>query len=210
MDLAPAITDIREQYPLLPVEDTWAIAQACGIAHPVHPRTREPIVLTTDFLLTRRTVLTEHMQARTVKYAKDLGSKRTLEKLEIERRYWMNRQTDWGILTEHEIPPALAKNLEWLHPFFDREALAPLSSDTIQHASQILTEAVTAKTSPLRTVTSSCDATLNLPAGTSLSITRHLLATRQWIVDLRVLINPSQPLDLRQTAITHYHPPSTR
>src|SRR6266702_2207545 len=43
------IVDIREQYPLLPLENTLAIAESCGIKHPIHPKTKKPIVLTTDF-----------------------------------------------------------------------------------------------------------------------------------------------------------------
>src|SRR6266699_6157980 len=46
------IIDIREQYPLLPVSETLTIARACGIRHPIVPGTKQPVVLTTDFVLT--------------------------------------------------------------------------------------------------------------------------------------------------------------
>ena len=51
-DLAGPGVDIREQHPLLPVEETVAIATALGIRHPVYPKTKAPAVLTTDFLIT--------------------------------------------------------------------------------------------------------------------------------------------------------------
>ncbi|WP_077849884.1 TnsA endonuclease N-terminal domain-containing protein [Clostridium puniceum] len=37
------VVDIREQYPLLPIEDTLAIALELGIKHPEDPQTHQPI-----------------------------------------------------------------------------------------------------------------------------------------------------------------------
>lgn len=52
--------------------------------------------------------------ARTIKPAADLGKPRSIEKLEIERRYWMALGVDWGIITERELPPVFCRNLEIL------------------------------------------------------------------------------------------------
>nr|WP_239586128.1 TnsA endonuclease N-terminal domain-containing protein [Brevibacillus laterosporus] len=46
------IVDIREQFPLLPLEETIVIANELGINHPTDLKTGSPIVMTTDFLLT--------------------------------------------------------------------------------------------------------------------------------------------------------------
>ena len=46
------VTDIREQYPLLPLSETWQIASLKGISHPTSPKTNQPVVMTTDFLIT--------------------------------------------------------------------------------------------------------------------------------------------------------------
>nr|WP_269843845.1 TnsA endonuclease N-terminal domain-containing protein [Domibacillus epiphyticus] len=48
------MVDIIEQYPLLPVEETIVIADELGLKNPADPRTGEPIVMTTDFLVTVR------------------------------------------------------------------------------------------------------------------------------------------------------------
>jgi len=50
--------------------------------------------MTTDFVLTIKKDLATIYRARTVKYAADLIKARTLEKLEIERRYWQARGVD--------------------------------------------------------------------------------------------------------------------
>src|SRR5438876_7959715 len=97
---AKKVIDIREQYPLLPLENTLAIAESCGIKHPVNPKTKKPIVLTTDFLLTLEHEGQHVEQARTIKPFAQLASDRTLEKFEIERLYWGSLHTDWGIVTE--------------------------------------------------------------------------------------------------------------
>src|SRR5258708_24039383 len=63
------VTDIREQYPLLPIDDTLAIADSLDIKHPAHPKTKEPIVMTTDFYISLRNDRATFEHARTVKYA---------------------------------------------------------------------------------------------------------------------------------------------
>src|SRR6476660_4730855 len=73
----PHIIDIREQYPLLPLSATQAIADRLRIRHPAFRGI--PVVMTTDVVVTieRNDRLIE--VAITIKYAKDLGNKRTLE-----------------------------------------------------------------------------------------------------------------------------------
>ncbi len=44
--------DIREKFPLLPLEETIVIADELGLKHLTDPKMNEPIVMTTDFLLT--------------------------------------------------------------------------------------------------------------------------------------------------------------
>ena len=58
-----------------------------------------PYVLTCDFMITTQSGL----MARTIKLSSDLQNKRTLEKLEIERRYWKEVGIDWKLVTEHEM-----------------------------------------------------------------------------------------------------------
>ncbi len=52
--------------------------------------------------------------ARTIKPAEALSKPRTVEKPEIEPRYWTAQGVNWGIVTERELPPALLGNLELL------------------------------------------------------------------------------------------------
>lgn len=190
------VSDIREQYPLLPLEETLAIAEQCGISHPKDPKTQEPIVMTTDFLITVSQEIGFIEQARTVKSSQDLQSRRTLEKLEIERIYWQERSVDWGIVTEREIPQILSKNVAWLHPLFTIEDLSPLSISEINRIATALALRIPKHYAALAEITSECDDQLGLFAGTSLSVVRYLIANRRWLVDLNKPIEPNQPLAL--------------
>lgn len=114
------VVDIREQYPLLPVESTQAIAKAIGVRYPRYRSTTLPLVMTTDFFLTVRQPDGDFKSvARTIKYQNDLkeDSIRTLEKLEIERRFWMSQGVDWTIVTEEMFTPDLIKNLGLLRRY---------------------------------------------------------------------------------------------
>jgi len=191
------VSDIREQYPLLPQAETLAIAQTCGFRHPADPRTKEPIVMTTDFVIT---VAQNRLQSveyvRTVKPSTQLQSKRTLEKLEIERRYWQARNMDWAIVTEHEIPKVLSKNVELLHGYLQLTDRLVLSEDKIHSITKALTTQVQRGDVSLRAAASACDRQFSLEPGTGLTVAYHLLATRQWHIDMNVRINPGKPLPL--------------
>lgn len=188
-DWAQPVVDIREQYPLLPLEETRAIAEECGFRHPgvPHPTKRGAqilVVMTTDFVLTIAKGLERFEQARTVKYAQDLQSPRTLEKLEIERRYWARRKVDWRIVTEKNFSRVLAHNVELIHTYATIEDCLALPATTISQAVALLTTEVLHKSSPLRHIARACDERLGLELGTCLTLAYHLLATRQWHVDM--------------------------
>ncbi|MEZ9440783.1 TnsA endonuclease N-terminal domain-containing protein [Vibrio atlanticus] len=54
-EFSDSVIDIREQFPLLPLSLSLKIAQSLGIEHPKHPKhpiTKDPVIMTTDFLLT--------------------------------------------------------------------------------------------------------------------------------------------------------------
>ena len=52
-EYSDSVTDIREQFPLLPINLSIKIAEVLGIEHPTNPKTKKPVIVTTDFLLTR-------------------------------------------------------------------------------------------------------------------------------------------------------------
>ena len=110
LDWSEKTMDIREQFPLLELEEAIKIADSLGIHYPYDRKSGFPYVLTSDFLITTE----QETIARSVKLAKDLDNPRVCEKLEIERRYWKSRGIEWRLVTENQISRAKARNIEWL------------------------------------------------------------------------------------------------
>jgi hypothetical protein len=118
-DYAWNVVDIREQFPLFPEESTQKIAGDLHIRHPRYPNSKTMLIMTTDFLLTMADD-TKHLTfaAFSIKSSKDLSGKkrrRILEKLELERRYWLLRGIPWTLVTDEEINNSVIQNLDWLN-----------------------------------------------------------------------------------------------
>ncbi|GAA0751544.1 hypothetical protein GCM10008907_06000 [Clostridium sartagoforme] len=94
LEYSDNVIDIREQFPLLPLEDTLLIAEELGIEHPKNPENGEVIVMTTDFFITIKKGNEDCYIARTIKATDELLNKRVLEKFEIERVYWLRKGID--------------------------------------------------------------------------------------------------------------------
>jgi hypothetical protein len=198
LEWASQVSDIREQYPL-ELDRTLALGERLGIKHPTDPRTREPVVMTTDFVVTIRLDGKLVEQARCLKYAQELVAERTIEKLEIERLYWNEQYVDWGIVTEHEMEPILAANVAWVHPYRAVMDLVPVTGEVVRRVTAVLTPAVQARQAPLRELTDACDDQLGCAPGMSLTVVRHLIANQHWLVEMKQPINPAQPLGLLAT-----------
>lgn len=201
LEWSPIALDVREQFPLLPLDDTRAIAREYGFRHPTDPKSREQIVMTTDFLVTVDCGDRTEYRARAIKRRADLADRRTLEKLEIERAYWRGQGVDWGVVTEDELPMALVSNVEWLHFFRDATACAPMDADQIDRVAELLTARVREgrDSESLAAAADWTDDRLGLPPGSCLTVSRHLIASRRWLVDMHEPIDTRSPLRLLAT-----------
>ena len=112
------ITDIREQYPLLPIEEVEGIALMLGYKYPSEGIENGRHVMTTDFLITVNELGSERTIARNVKYAKDLENIRVVEKYEIEKSYWENRRVELKIVTEQSFDRRMAQNIAFLMGYY--------------------------------------------------------------------------------------------
>ncbi|MCM3081677.1 TnsA endonuclease N-terminal domain-containing protein [Brevibacillus invocatus] len=186
LDFTDEVTDIREQYPLLPLEETMMIAEKIGVKHSNIQNKDEPVVLTTDFLIT----VGNKNVARTVKPASELEDKRTIEKFEIERRYWESRHVDWGIITDLDIPDYFVRNIEWVHKEFHNEDVPDLGSFVINQLQNKLAKHLLEGETIARSCWM-CDEQLGLEVGTSLALFRHFIARKIWSVNMNERIVPT-------------------
>jgi hypothetical protein len=186
----PAVVDLREQYPLLPIEETIEIAKELNIKHPVEPKTQLPIIMTTDLLITSRSGLDTKESARSVKYSKDLEKSRVIDKLEIERQYWTRRHVEWAIVTEREISKPIVKNIKILREYREINDRINIDQREIEKMERVLRKILADM--PFNNACQYCDNAYELPQGTAMVLVYHFIATNQWLVNLQRSIAPDE------------------
>ena len=112
LEFCREVTDIREQFPL-ERDETLSIAARLNIKHPSYPGTRITTVMTTDFLVQLKRHNEETLEAFSCKTAEDLENPRTLEKLEIERRYYDDLGIPYRLVLNTSLPTHKVKNIYW-------------------------------------------------------------------------------------------------
>lgn len=113
LEWADSVIDIREQFPLS-MDNTLALAKELNIKHPRDPKTKENIVVTTDFCITLVRDNKSFIIARAAKKSGDLLKPRVVEKLKIEELYWLKQGIEWGVITENDLPMVYIRNIEWV------------------------------------------------------------------------------------------------
>lgn len=105
-------TDIREQFPLKR-EDTLDIALDNGIKHPSESGVK--LYMSSDFIVDSLDLQLPRYVIQ-AKYTNFLMDPRVIEKLEIERRYWLLKKVPWFLVTEKDVSPTLVQNISWIYP----------------------------------------------------------------------------------------------
>lgn len=113
VEFSDSVIDIREQFPLLPINLSLRIAKSLDIKHPFHTISREPIVITTDFLLTRRIGDEIVYEALTVKPENKSDELRVREKIEIERIWWELLGVKFNYYTGNKLTQIQSQNIKW-------------------------------------------------------------------------------------------------
>lgn len=169
--------EIREQFPLR-IAETPALAEEARITHPSGEGTFQ--VLTSDFLVNTTNHDFPKIALQAI-YSKSLQSSQTIEKLELERRYWESKNVPWNIVTEKDIPTVAFKNIEWMYPA-QRFKLPPdVTTDRVQFYTHHFIE------NPSQTIVNLCkklDLIYDMSSGESLREIRELIAQRCFIFDL--------------------------
>lgn len=200
LEYSSEVKDIREQYPLLPIEDTICIAKELGVEHPKNPKNGELIALTTDFLITTYTNNKEESVARTIKSKDDLLNERVLEKFEIERIYWEKREIDWGIVTDIEIDKVIANNIAFIHGYNDLKSIDSVNDIPLTDIHDLILEFIKRVIDERRSVREVCtefDKDMILEIGTGISIFKYLLINKIIEIDLKSKININKSIDIK-------------
>lgn len=200
LEYADLVEDIREQYPLLPVEETLVIANELGIEHPTNPQTGEPIVMTTDFLVTVKDNQKIKHLARTVKYKDELMNERVLEKFEIERVFWERQEIDWGIVTELEFPKDMAHNIAFIHGYSNLSIIDGFENiliDELEDMSIYFVRKLLESKQTIRQIAFDFERDFGMSSGCGLSLFKYLLVTKVIEIDILKKLDVNQKLDIK-------------
>lgn len=178
LEWKPTVTDIREQYPLR-IDDTVALAEEAGIRHPAIGGHSQ--VMSTDFIVDLAAPSGPQRIAVQVKSSSALKDPRTVEKLEIERRYWKKKNVLWRLVTEKQIPATVVKNLELLYSARARTENLDLLLDALPLYIDFLSAHPNTKIPDIAML---IDQSYSLEPGSSLARLRSLMAIRALTFDI--------------------------
>lgn len=143
--------------------------------------------MTTDFLLTVEKGKGLFEVARTIKMKDKLLDERVLEKFEIEREYCGRKGIDWGIVTEEEIDKTMARNISYIHDYYDirsYDVFQEMSAQHIEDLAMALMNRLLENSESVRVITNEFDADTHLHFGSGVTLVYHLLARKIIMVDI--------------------------
>jgi hypothetical protein len=108
-----------------------------------------------------------------------------------------------------DIAEVVAKNVQWLHGSYHLGEFPEFTDLRLAQIKQVILGSIPSS-EPLAQITSLCDNRLGLWPGTSLTAVRHLIATRRWVVDMQVPLEPSKPLRILGTSDDSLNSTSTK
>ncbi|NRG44282.1 TnsA endonuclease N-terminal domain-containing protein [Bacillus sp. CRN 9] len=192
------VTDIREQYPLLDFHDMNIDVDEELTKKLFDKKTQVPHIFTISFLVTRKAENGEYYdEARIIKQSQDLEKNATLQRLELQRRYFEKKGINFGVVTENEIDKQLSRNIGWILNSYDIQDypsltlnLPHLKSDMIQYLSN--------KEDSFQGIFSRFEKENILDEGLGLILFKHLVAHKEVRMDLRKKIYLTNKID-------HYH-----
>lgn len=201
LDWEEKVIDIREHYPLIDLEVVLNDISDLRLDKFIDRKTKETYILTTTFLIT---LLNSDGQksfaARSIKYASELSKKSTIEKLEIERRYWKAQGIDWGIVTNKDINDVRAKNIEWVHSVMNSDDCNGLSKAEFDDLFDgILYRFIDNKQS-IKNIIAGFEKDYSLDVGMGLLLFKRLVAEKRIVLDM------DKPINLSQTGKSVYIP----
>ncbi|CAO3417827.1 TnsA endonuclease N-terminal domain-containing protein [Azospirillum doebereinerae] len=204
-DWADAVEDIREQFPLDRTV-TRRIANEMGVRHPTDSATNAPVVMSTDLVIDVIRDGRVVTLARTVKPSSELAKPRILEKLEIERRCWVEQGGDWGILTEKDVPMTVVTGILWVHDYGYLDNLSQPHAGYYEEKAALIRRELPNWPGHL-TLGRFCtemDSILGMETGVALFLIRHLLAIKDIRCDMTQPLDDTAPLHRFEVAATSH------
>ena len=201
LDWENKIIDIREHYPLMDLEVVLKDTSDLRLDKFIDKKSIESYIFTTTFLITMLNPDGQKSFAtRSLKYASELSKISTIEKLEIERRYWKVKGVNWGIVTNKDINLVRAKNIEWIHSAItinNNNGIPKAEFDNLLDA--LLYRFIDNKQS-IKKVILEYEKDYSFDVGTGLLLFKHLVS------DKRIILDMDKPININNSSESIYLP----
>lgn len=196
LEWSSEILDIQEQYPL-DRELTQDIAREIRVRHPHYPGTQTPAVMTVDFFVTKASIDGPTELAINAKTEAEAATASSLEKLEIQRRYFQLLGVPHHLIYDCQIPKQKTSNLAWIRSSLLKEGESePRPGYFDEFCGRMAQELVSSRwlELPLNEYCRLFDDRHGLLGGTGLRVARMLMAHRALQVDLDLPNLEEQPV----------------
>lgn len=143
--------------------------------------------MTTDFLVDKRVGNKIIEIARSVKSQSELDDPRTIEKQEIERRYWESRNVDWRMYIDTDIPEQRVENLRLLYEMKSFDGLVvPYPSFWEDTCHRLMVALNKTHRVQIKKLIQELEVTQGLKAEDIITAIRHLVANKAITFDLDI------------------------
>ncbi|MBS4220059.1 heteromeric transposase endonuclease subunit TnsA [Bacillus sp. FJAT-49711] len=195
LEFDDGVIDLREQYPLLDFHEMNISLDKDLSKKLFDVKTQVPHIFTSSFLITRKRNDGEPFyHARIIKQSQELEKKATLQRMELQRRYFEKKEIDFGIVTEKEINKQLARNIGWAMNACDIQDYP----DLISNMAILKTDMMKYLSDPsdtIQRILSRLEKAYQLDDGLGLILFKHLIATKEIKMDLSKKIYLSKKLE---------------
>lgn len=186
----------QEQFPM-DRSITLGAAQTLNIKHPRYPRSRVPVVMTLDAVVTmQRKDEPARVGAWDVKPARQLEKKRVAEKLSLHKAYCAHIGIPHYIFTENSISRDVIRNIDWIRMSLPKDGeLALVPGIFTWHPDQMLEQLATSRKTPnISVFCAQYDFLNHLESGTGLRILKMLLWQHRVQVNLNAKWIEREPI----------------
>ncbi|MEQ2529423.1 TnsA endonuclease C-terminal domain-containing protein [Bacillaceae bacterium CLA-AA-H227] len=189
------VLDVREQFPLLDFHEMNIPIDQELEKKLFSTKTDVPHVFIVSFMVTRIDQSgNSFYEARAIKSSTELTKKATIERLEMQRRYFEKKQIDFGVVTEMNINKQLARNIGWVLTAYDIQDYPNLVRNFL-YLKEDLLRYLSNHTATFQMVFQRIEKDYQLDEGLGLILFKHLVATKQIKLDLNRKIDMSRNVE---------------